>query len=303
VKKTLSLKNRFIFIYDKFEFIKMKVKHSKYKNTGILFELLTRQLTSDTITGNQTKSLSFLKKHFNSKTELLKEYKIYHTLATQKYNRDNQATMLIEELIKAHNKLNKSQLRREKYNLIKEIKDTYNVNDFFKAKITDYKIMASIYNLLENKKATALSIVDSKVTLLEHITKSKQKTIKKDSVLENYNKQDKDTRLLTYKVLLEKFNDKYSGLKDNQKTLLKEYVNSVTNSPSLKSYINQEIKEVKKTITKFSKKVEDKAVAVKLNETKGMIKPLCKKTFVNDDNVINLLNYYELINELKTIHG
>ena len=99
----------------------MKVKHSKYKNTGILFELLTRQLTSDTITGNQSKSLSFLKKHFSSKTELLKEYKIYHTLATQKYNKDSQATMLIETLLDAHRKLNKSQLRREKYNLIKEI--------------------------------------------------------------------------------------------------------------------------------------------------------------------------------------
>ena len=280
----------------------MKVKHSKYKNTGILFELLTRQLTSDTIAGNTPKSLSFLKKHFNLKTELLKEYKIYHTLATKKYNKDSQATMLINTLLEAHGKLNKSQLRREKYNLIKEIKDTYNVNDFFKAKITDYKIMASIFNLLENKNATPLSIVNSKVTILEHITIKPIKD-KKDVVLENFNNQDKDTRLLTYKVLLEKFNDKYSGLQDNQKTLLKEYVNSVTNSPSLKSYINQEIKEVKKTITGYSKKVEDKAVAVKLTETKGMIKTLCKKTSVNDDNVINLLNYYELVNELKTIHG
>ena len=280
----------------------MKVKHSKYKNTGILFELLTRQLTSDTIAGNQPKALSFLKKHFNKKTELLKEYKIYHTLSTQKYNKDSQATMLIDTLLEAHGKLNKSQLRREKYNLIKEIKDTYNVNDFFKAKITDYKIMASIFNLVENRKASALSIVDSKVTILEHITK-KSTTSKKDTVLENYNKQDKDTRLLTYKVLLEKFNDKYSGLQDNQKTLLKEYVNSVTNSPALKSYINQEIKEVKNILGKYSKKVEDKAVAIKLTETKGMIKTLCKKTSVNDDNVINLLNYYELVNELKTIHG
>jgi hypothetical protein len=280
----------------------MKVKHSKYKNTGILFELLTRQLTSDTIAGNQPKSLSFLKKHFNSKTELLKEYKIYHTLATQKYSKDSQASMLIEELMKAHDKLNKSQLRREKYNLIKEIKDTYNVNDFFKAKITDYKVMASIFNLLENNEATPLSIVDSKVTLLEHITR-KQTSIKKDNILENFSKQDKNTRLLTYKVILEKFNDKYSELQDNQKTLLKEYVNSVTNSPALKSYINQEIKEVKDLLTKYSKKVEDKAVAVKLTETKEMIKPLCKKSSVNDDNVINLLNYYELVNELKTIHG
>ena len=281
----------------------MKVKHSKYKNTGILFELLTRQLTSDTIAGNQPKALSFLKKHFNKKTELLKENKIYHTLATQKYGKDSQATMLIDTLLEAHRKLNKSQLRREKYNLIKEIKDTYNVNDFFKAKITDYKIMASVFNLLENKNATALSIVNSKVTILEHITGKQVNNTKKDVVLENFNKQDSNTRLLTYKVLLEKFNDKYSGLQENQKTLLKEYVNSVTNSPSLKSYINQEIKEVKKTITGYSKKVEDKAVAIKLTETKGMIKPLCKKTSVNDDNVINLLNYYELVNELKTIHG
>ena len=280
----------------------MKVKHSKYKNTGILFELLTRQLTSDTIAGNQPKALSFLKKHFNKKTELLKEYKIYHTLATQKYNKDAQATMLINTLLEVHGKLNKSQLRREKYNLIKEIKDTYNVNDFFKAKITDYKIMASIFNLLENKEATPLSIVNSKVTILEHITEKKTK-VKDSVVLENFNKQDKDTRLLTYKVILEKFNDRYSGLQDNQKTLLKEYVNSVTNSPALKSYINQEIKEVKKIITGYSKKVEDKVVAIKLTETKGMIKPLCKKTSVNDDNVINLLNYYELVNELKTIHG
>ena len=280
----------------------MKVKHSKYKNTGILFELLTRQLTSDTITGTQSKSLSFLKKHFNKKTELLKEYKIYHTLATQKYNKDSQATMLINTLLEAHGKLNKSQLRREKYNLIKEIKESYNVNDFFKAKITDYKIMASIFNLLENKNASPISIVNSKTTLLEHIT-IKPTVIKKDTILENYSKQDKDTRLLTYKVLLEKFNNKYSGLQDNQQTLLKEYVNSVTNSPALKSYINQEIKEVKKNLTKYSKKVEDKAVAIKLTETKGMIKPLCKKTSVNDDNVINLLNYYELVNELKTIHG
>ena len=280
----------------------MKVKHSKYKNTGILFELLTRQLTSDTIAGNQPKSLSFLKKHFNSKTELLKEYKIYHTLATQKYSKDSQASMLIDTLIEAHGKLNKSQLRREKYNLIKEIKDTYNVNDFFKAQITDYKVMASIFNLLENKEATPLSIVNSKVTILEHII-IKPTKVKNDVVLENFDKQDKDTRLLTYKILLEKFNDKYSGLQDNQKTLLKEYVNSVSNSPALKSYVNQEIKEVKIILGKYSQKVEDKAVAIKINETGGMIKTLCKKTSVSDDNVINLLNYYELVNELKTIHG
>ena len=282
----------------------MKVKHSKYKNTGILFELLTRQLTADTIAGSNPKALSIIKKYFSGDSSLLKEYKIYHTFIGKKFKEESNATMLIDTLIEAHRKLNKSQLRREKYNLIKEIKDTYDVNDFFKAKISNYKIMASIFNLLENKNASPLSIVNSKVTLLEHITgKTLENKPKKDVVMEDYAKYDKDTRLLTYKVLLEKFNDKYSGLGENQKNLLKEYVNSVTNSPALKSFINKEIKTVKKTITGYSKKVKDKAVVVKLTETRDMIKPLCKKSSVNDDNVINLLNYYELVNELKTIHG
>ena len=280
----------------------MKQKHSKYKNTGILFELLTRQLTAETISGESTKSLGFLKKHFNSKTELLKEYQIYHTLVNQKYKKEIQATMLIEELIKAHKSLNKSQLRREKYNLIKEIKETYNVNNFFNSKINNYKILASIYNILENKKASPSLIVDSKSTILEHII-FVNKPKKQNSIVENYKKQDKNTKLLTYKVLLEKFNNKYDNLNNNQKLLLKEYVNNVSNSPSLRLYINEEIKNVKKSLNRYINKVTDKAVSVKLNETKDLINPLSKSISVQDSDVTNLLNYYELINELKKIHG
>ena len=282
----------------------MKLKHSKYKNTGILFELLTRQLTSDTIAGNNPQSLNILKKYFNSKTELLKEYKIYHTIATKKYDSESKANILIDTLVEAYKRLNKSKLRREKYNLIKEIKNTYNVTNFFNSKINNYKIMASIYNLFESKYITPDSLLKSKLTLLENITGKKNINKKsKKSIMENLKNSDKDTRLLTYKVLLEKFNTKYSGLANNQKILLKEYVNCVSNSPALKIYINEEIKNVKKSLTSYAKKVTDKAISVKLTETKNLIKPLCKKSSVHDDNVINLLNYYELVNELKSIHG
>ena len=280
----------------------MKVKHSKYKNTGILFELLTRQITADTLSGKSNKSLNFLKKHFNSKTELLKEYKIYHTLSTKKFKKESKANILIDTLIESYKNLNKNKLRREKYNLIKEIKNNYDITDFFNSKIKNYKIMASVFNLLENTKASPNSVVKSKINILEHITEEKPKE-KKNTIIEDLKKSDKNTRLLTYKVILEKFNDKYKDLADNQKLLLQEYVNSVSSSPSLKAYMNQEIKEIKRNITKYSKKVEDKAIAIKLNETKDLIKPLCKKSNVHDDNVTNLLNYYELINELKTIHG
>ena len=280
----------------------MKIKHSKYKNTGILFELLTRQITADTLSGRSNKSLDFLKKHFNSKTELLKEYKIYHTLSTKKFEKESKANILIDTLLESYKNLNKNKLRREKYNLIKEIKNNYDITDFFNSKIKNYKVMASVFNLLENVKASPNSIIKSKINILEHITKEKPKE-KSNTVLEELKKSDKNTRLLTYKVILEKFNDKYKDLADNQKLLLQEYVNSVSNSPSLKAYMNQEIKEIKKNIIKYAKKVEDKAIAIKLNETKDFITPLCKKSKVHDDNVANLLNYYELINELKKIHG
>ncbi len=279
----------------------MKAKHSKYKNTGILFELLTRQITSETISNNSPKAVSILKKFFGNNSTLLKEYQIYHALINKRFKKDASATVLIETLISAHSKLNKSALRRERYNLVREIKDTYNIEDFFKAKIPNYKIYASVYNLLENQDANPLSIVNSKVAILEHITnKNLPNKPKKEMVMEEYEKFDKETRALTYKMLMEKFNDKYSGLADNQRILLKEYVYNVSNSPKLKAFLNKEIEIVKSEIETLSENV-DQVTKIKLNEVRSLIKPLCKKSFVHDDNVINLLNYYKLINELKNI--
>lgn len=279
----------------------MKPKHSKYKNTGILFELLTRQITSETISNSTPKAVGILRKFFNNNTALLKEYQIYHALLNKKFNKEANATVLLETLVNAHDKLNKSVLRKERYNLVKEIKDTYNIEDFFKAKISDYKVYASVYNLLENKTSNPLHIVDSKVIILEHITgKSLPNKPKKDMVMEEYEKFDKETRALTYKMLMEKFNEKYSNLASNQKKLLEVYVYNISNSPNLKKFINEEIKKVKADLDTLSKKT-DQVTKIKLNEVKNLIKPLCKKSSVHDDNVINLMNYYELVNELKSI--
>jgi len=279
----------------------MKPKHSKYKNTGILFELLTRQITSETISNLQPKSVDILRKFFGKNTTLLKEYQIYHALLNKKFNKDTSANVLIETLINAHSKLNKSNLRRERYNLVREVKENYNLEEFFNAKIPNYKIYASVFHLLESQNANPLSIVDSKVSILEHITnKSIPNKPKKEMVMEEYEKFDKETRALTHKMLMEKFNEKYSGLAENQKTLLKEYVYSVSNSPKLKAFINKEIIAVKAELEILAPKT-DQVTQIKLNEVKNLINPLCKKSSVHDDNVINLLNYYGLVNELKTV--
>jgi|TARA_R110001592_G_scaffold82677_2_gene244826 hypothetical protein len=278
----------------------MKPKHSKYKNTGILFELLTRQITSETISNTPSKAVGILKKFFGNNSTLLKEYQIYHALLNKKFEKEASATVLIETLLSAHLKINKSNLRRERYNFVREIKDTYNIEDFFKAKIPNYKVYASVYNLLENQNANPLSIVNSKVSILEHITdKILPNKPKKEMVMEEYEKFDKETRALTYKLLMEKFNDKYIGLEDNQRILLKEYVYNVSNSPKLKAFVNKEILVVKEQIESLSKST-DQITQIKLNEIKNLIKPLCKKSSVHDDNVVNLLNYYELVNELKS---
>ena len=277
----------------------MKPKHSKYKNTGILFELLTRQITSETISNSEPKAVGILRKFFGKNSTLLKEYQIYHALLNKKFEKESSATVLIETLMNAHNKLNKSILRRERYNLVREIKDTYNIEDFFKAKVPNYKIYASVYNLLENKGANPMSVVNSKVAILEHVTeKGLPNKPKKEIVMEEYEKFDKETRALTYKMLMEKFNEKYSNLADNQRTLLKEYVYNVSNSPKLKAFINEEIIAVKAEIETLAKNT-DQVTQIKLTEVKNLIKPLCKKSSVHDDNVINLLNYYNLVNELK----
>ena len=182
----------------------MKPKHSKYKNTGILFELLTRQITSETISNNNPKAVGILKKFFGNNSTLLKEYQIYHALLNKKFNKEANATVLLETLINAHDKLNKSVLRRERYNLVREIKDTYNIEDFFKAKIPNYKVYASVFNLLEHKNANPLHIVDSKVIILEHITgKGLPNKPKKDMVMEEYEKMNKETRTLTNIMLME----------------------------------------------------------------------------------------------------
>ena len=279
----------------------MKPKHSKYKNTGILFELLTRQITSETISNTPQKAVGILRKFFGNNSVLLKEYQIYHALLNKKFTKEVNANVLIETLVNAHSKLNKSVLRRERYNLVREIKDTYNIEDFFKAKIPNYKIYASVYNLLENKSATPMSVVNSKVAILEHITdKGLPNKPKKEIVMEEYEKFDKETRALTYKMLMEKFNEKYSSLAPNQRILLKEYVYNVSNSPKLKAFLNKEIEQVKSDIETLSEEA-DQVTKIKLTEVKNMIKPLCKKSSVHDDNIINLLNYYSLVNELKSV--
>jgi hypothetical protein len=285
----------------------MNIKHSKYKNTGLLFELLVRQITADTLSGKDSKAIGILNKYF-VKTELGREYKLYETLSKYKSITEAKAETIVNTLIESSKDLNRGALKRQKYNLINEVQKHYNLEEFFKTKLPNYKAFASLYTLIEIYNSENLSnpdqIISNKLTLLEHLSSSsvtKQKV--EDNLLEEFKSYDKDLRILTYRVMLEKFNGKYANLNDNQKTVLKEFINSVDSTPKLKEFYNTKVGEIKEELKSVSKKVTDKAIQIKLNEVTNMLSPLSKNAGVGNDDLVNLLQYYELLDELVTANG
>ena len=284
-----------------------KLKHSKIKNTGILFELLTRQITADVLAGKSTKSVSILKKYFNENTELGKELELYKLLSEKNYLSEVKANDLLNVVVKQRQKLINSNLRREKYNLIKSIKENYNVNDFFNGRIPNYRILASIYNVFQSEttdeKFKPDHIVNSRFTVLENITNKKVDEEKiKAKVLSEYNKEDKDLRLLAYQILVDKFNTKYKTLDESQKSLLKNYINNVSNTNTLREYVDREVVKIRDELEGHLPKVNDKITNIKLTEAINQIENLTKGKIVNEKQVLTLMRYYELIKEIKNVH-
>ena len=285
----------------------MNIKHSKYKNTGLLFELLVRQITADTLSGKDSKATGILKKYF-VKTELGREYKLYESLSKYKNITEGKAEVVLNTLVESSKDLNRGALKRQKYNLINELQKHYNLEEFFKTKLPNYKAYASLYTLIEIYNSELLStpdqIISNKLALLEHLSsRSVEKQKVEDSVIEEFKTYDKDLRILTYKVMLEKFNGKYADLNDNQKKVLKEFINSVDSTPKLREFYNTKITEIKTNLNELNKKVQNKAISIKINEINNIITPLNKVSKIGNDDLVNLLQYYELLEELTKIHG
>ena len=285
----------------------MKIKHSKYKNTGVLFELLVRQITADTLKGSNSPAIDILKEYF-VKTSLGREYKLYESVLKSNVISEGRANTIISTILENSKRFSRSSLKKQKYNLINEIKKHYDLDVFFGSKIKNYKELAALYTLIEgyNQKTDIDSqqLINNKITLLEHLTKKQINAddIKKD-VIQEFDEYDKDTRILTYKVLLEKFNSKYDNLSSDQKRVLKEYINSVDSTPGLRTFYNQKINELKSTLEKDINDIKDKAIQIKLTEVNKFLVELNKTDKVSDDNLVDLLRFYELIKEIKVANG
>ena len=285
----------------------MQVKHSKYKNTGILFELLIRQITTDTLDGKDSPATDILKKYF-VKSELGREYKLYETLLKKISLTEAKANIVIGTLTDSSKALNRGVIKRQKYNLISEIQKHYDLNEFFGHKLPNYKVHAAFYTLLEivNSPQTVdhEQTIDNKVTILEHLTAAQIKpSVVKDDVMDEFNKSDKDVRFLAYKMVLENFNVKYDTLHQNQKVILKEYITSVDNTSRLKEFYTNKINEIKEELLTLNSKTKNKVTKIKINEIISIITPPAKNAKITDNDLVDLLQYYDLINELETVNG
>ena len=284
-----------------------KIKHSKFKNTGILFELLVRQITVEILNGTDEVAKGIIKEFFKAGTELSKEKKLYDLLLKEKYNSESRAEKFIDVVLEAHSKISTKKILKEKYNLIKKIQESFDINEFLNSPFTSYKTYASIYKIFESKNVENFDIKDNlnaRFTLVEHIIndsiKNKSKLVE-DRAIQQYQKQEKDVRLLSYKILVETFNKKYTTLNANQKGLLKEYINNINNTSKFKDYYNDKLKGIVTSLHEQYTKTQDKVTKIKLKETISVLKKQRARKKVSDSQVSALMLGYELMKELKNV--
>jgi hypothetical protein len=273
------------------------LKHNKVKNTGILFELLVRKVASEVMNNTNSKALPIVKKFFKEGTALSNELKLYRTLIDEKFLNEDKAEKFVSAVIVARQKIDEETLRKEKYALIREIKNRFDLEEFFKARVNNYTELASIYKVFEHADdANPADMLRSKDTIIEHVI---TKTTDKKVVTESITNEDKEIRVLASKLMIDKFNQKYKVLSTNQKDLLREYVNSITDSPSLKSFVNKHIPAIQKELTTLSKRVDNKITLIKLTEVASMLDKISSAKIIKESHILSLLRYYELISELK----
>ena len=276
-----------------------KIKHAKVKNTGLIFELLVRQVASDTMNNKDSSALRIISRNFKKNSELSKELKLYRSLHEETFNSQRKAEMFLEAVLRTKRSINETALKREKYNLIKDIRNNYNIEDFFKSRVSNYKLHASVYKLFEFTEADdPKEYVENRFALTEYISTARKKETETVPVLTN---EDKDVRLLASKLIIDRFNEKYSSLNESQKRLLREYINNVTNSVTLKQFIVKESITLRDTLNKLKTAVPSKVIRIKLNEVANLLTTMSRRNNVQDKDILTMLRYYELVEELKNV--
>jgi len=284
-----------------------KNQHNKKRNTGLLYEFLTRHVSTCIVEDKNDeakKAVSILKKYFSVGSFLHEELKLYKTLLNTQLKSKDYATKLLSEVYTKHSKsVNYGKIEEEKSKLIKEINYNFDSNKIYECKVPNYPVYASIYLLFANNRK-------GKNKLLESIDKLKLE----DSIinfLSGGNKKEIFNEIKTnptysnavYKVMMSKFNERYSKhLNEGQKKLVNKYVMSLVSEDSneFSKVLKEEVNSVKNCLRTIRDPGinKDADLSKKLNEC---YKRIVSTNYDNldDDKLVELLEYMSLIEEIK----
>lgn len=276
-----------------------KLKHRKIRNTGLIYELLVRQLTSDVLRGNTPISLDILKKFFRKNSLLSEELRLFNTLLKKKVRNSEFASEILEAVLTARKKIDNKLLEKEKYRLIKEIKKHFDETLFFKTQVPDYPVYASIANVLEySADENPTDYASNKITVLEYVT-----TPQEDNHLQNTKSllEDVDPELqkLTFRLLTEKFNKKWGSLEEQQKEILRHYIFNSTDGEQTRKFIKENVNFLKSGLKRTSQSIDDQVIKIKLVEVSRLVSEIPSKKFVTESDFLALLRSYELLKELR----
>ena len=256
----------------------------------------------------QSPALEIMQEFFKSTTELGRELQLYRAFFDVNRLSEVKAIEFVDIISAQKKKLNERLLNKQKYELIKEIKASYDLESFLKTKVPSYKIYASIYKtfMVESQDSTDMSflniqdIVTSKFALIEHLIKEK-KPFKKpinNSLLESQETDiEKD---LTFKFLVERFNDKYDNLGERQKQFLKKYISANPGNPEFVNYVKNEITHIQEQLNAYCKKGDNKVLRIKLQEINNQLTSISGKDKFNNSELTAVIIGHQILQELST---
>lgn len=274
-----------------------KLKHHKLRNTGLLFEILSRMVMHETIDPNQKQSaIKIIKNHFKQDSNLLKELRLYQTLC-QRTNLDSKELLMLT--LESKQSIDNANLIREKYDLVRSIKKNYNLEVFFDTRVSNYTLNAATYKLLEYQgRENPEDYLNSKTLVLEQLSGIREES-PEEEVMQTFREVEPEIRNLGFKMIIERFNDKYRTLNERQKELLVRYINYDPNQDEFKKYVLKESGFITRKLTDLTKRITDDVTRIKLNETINLIENIITTKQIKEDHLSSLLKYYELIEELE----
>jgi hypothetical protein len=287
----------------------MNIKHNKVRNTGILFELLVRKVASDVLDGKSDSfAVKLMREHFHSKTELGKELQLYRTFFNAIKLTETKAFNVLDLVLQRRKSLNEKLLNAQKFLLIKEIKEHCDLKQFMAGRVPSYKVYASIYKLFESATREEVfsdlnDVISSRFVVVEHLKGSlkEESVIRESNYSEVLKNQPEEIRYLSYKILLEKFNEKYSNFSDKQKSLLREYINNGTDLEKFGKYITREASTLITEINAGMTKIKDDVTRIKIKEVISQLENVKQRGSIKENHITSLLIAHEILQELTEL--